>query len=130
MYYPTLLALSQVQIMYLSDVTLSFSICLLWNHLFISLFDCSFGTPGNPVKMAMANIEYKLPPRLQFQQLYHNLTAFLPSVSVRNVNTGLCTFFYFVVVCCVYVCVCIIYNRKLKAHMPLFSFLNPNQDQW
>ncbi|KAB5529395.1 hypothetical protein DKX38_019476 [Salix brachista] len=39
---------------------------------------------GNPVKMAMANIEYKLPPRLQFQQLYHNLTALLPSVSVLS----------------------------------------------
>ncbi|KAJ6305753.1 hypothetical protein OIU77_018649 [Salix suchowensis] len=39
---------------------------------------------SNPVKMAMANIEYKLPPRLQFQQLYHNLTSFLPSVSVLS----------------------------------------------
>lgn len=39
---------------------------------------------GNPVKMAMANIEHKLPPRLQFQQLYHNLTALLPSVSVLS----------------------------------------------
>ncbi|CAK7340888.1 unnamed protein product [Dovyalis caffra] len=39
---------------------------------------------GNPLKMAMANVEHNLPPRLQFQQLYHNLTALLPSVSVLS----------------------------------------------
>ncbi|KAJ6996174.1 acyltransferase-like protein [Populus alba x Populus x berolinensis] len=36
---------------------------------------------GNPVKMAMVNIESKLPPGLQIEQLSNNLTAMLPSLS-------------------------------------------------
>ncbi|XP_011032515.1 PREDICTED: acyltransferase-like protein At1g54570, chloroplastic [Populus euphratica] len=36
---------------------------------------------GDPVKMAMVNIESKLPPRLQIEQLSNNLTAMLPSLS-------------------------------------------------
>ncbi|KAL9393264.1 hypothetical protein Peur_012549 [Populus x canadensis] len=36
---------------------------------------------GDPVKMAMVNIESKLPPGLQIEQLSNNLTAMLPSLS-------------------------------------------------
>ncbi|KAF9681673.1 hypothetical protein SADUNF_Sadunf05G0026400 [Salix dunnii] len=36
---------------------------------------------GDPVKMAMVNIESKLPPRLQIEQLANNLTAMLPSLA-------------------------------------------------
>ncbi|KAJ6918397.1 acyltransferase-like protein [Populus alba x Populus x berolinensis] len=36
---------------------------------------------GNPVKMATVNIESKLPPGLQIEQLSNNLTAMLPSLS-------------------------------------------------
>ncbi|XP_065851991.1 phytyl ester synthase 1, chloroplastic-like [Euphorbia lathyris] len=36
---------------------------------------------GNPVEMAMANIEFRLPPRLQIEQLSANLIGFLPHLS-------------------------------------------------
>ncbi|KAJ6397678.1 hypothetical protein OIU77_018646 [Salix suchowensis] len=36
---------------------------------------------GDPVKMATVNIESKLPPRLQIEQLSNNLTAMLPSLT-------------------------------------------------
>jgi hypothetical protein len=41
-------------------------------------------TLGNPVEMAGVNIEYRLPPRLQIEQLFQNLIALLPHLSVRN----------------------------------------------
>ncbi|XP_061946666.1 phytyl ester synthase 1, chloroplastic-like isoform X2 [Populus nigra] len=37
--------------------------------------------PGNPVEMARVNIEYRLPPRLQIEQLFQNLIALLPHLS-------------------------------------------------
>uniref|UniRef100_A0A6M2EXF1 Acyltransferase n=1 Tax=Populus davidiana TaxID=266767 RepID=A0A6M2EXF1_9ROSI len=36
---------------------------------------------GNPVEMARVNIEYRLPPRLQIEQLFQNLIALLPHLS-------------------------------------------------
>ncbi|CAK7340881.1 unnamed protein product [Dovyalis caffra] len=36
---------------------------------------------GNPLKMAMVNIDSKLPPGLRIEQLSNNLTAMLPSLS-------------------------------------------------
>ncbi|CAK7340880.1 unnamed protein product [Dovyalis caffra] len=37
--------------------------------------------PGNPVKMARANIENRLPPRVQTEQLFQNLIALIPYLS-------------------------------------------------
>ncbi|XP_055961114.1 phytyl ester synthase 1, chloroplastic-like isoform X2 [Mercurialis annua] len=37
--------------------------------------------PGNPLKMAMADIEYRLSPRLKIEQLSGKLTALLPYLS-------------------------------------------------
>ncbi|XP_031395785.1 acyltransferase-like protein At1g54570, chloroplastic isoform X2 [Punica granatum] len=37
--------------------------------------------PGDPMKMAMVNIDNKIPPRLQLEQLSGNLTALLPRLS-------------------------------------------------
>lgn len=39
---------------------------------------------GDPVKMAMVNVESKLPPGKRFEQLSLSLTSLLPYLSVRN----------------------------------------------
>lgn len=40
-------------------------------------------TSGDPIKMAMVNIENRLPPRIKLEQLSNNLPALLPRLSVR-----------------------------------------------
>jgi hypothetical protein len=44
----------------------------------------SFFTIGDPVKMARVNIDHRLPRRLQIEQLFQNLIALLPCLSVRS----------------------------------------------
>lgn len=49
--------------------------------------------PGEPVKMAMANVDKKLPPSPMLRQLSENLTALLPRLSVRF----LCPLFFLII---------------------------------
>jgi hypothetical protein len=61
-----------------------------------------YDNSGDPVKMAMVNIESRLPPRQRFEQLSHGLTALLPYLSVRNacINLAfLCLIGYFLFFC-------------------------------
>lgn len=54
-------------------------------------------TSGDPIKMAMVNIENRLPPRIKLEQLSNNLPALLPRLSVRIDCSCACSLqcFYF-----------------------------------
>lgn len=53
-------------------------------------------TSGDPRKMAMVNVETKLPPIQRYEKMSQNLTALLPCLSVRtlfpfsNISTLFC----------------------------------------
>lgn len=71
---------------------LQFAVVLVTSHEKLKIFSdiSSFSTSGEPTKMAMVNIDNKLPPRLRSQQFSANLSALLPRLSVRNACSCSC----------------------------------------
>lgn len=52
-------------------------------------FYFTFSASGDPTKMALVDVESKLPPLQRLEKMSQNLTALLPYLSVRNT----CNFF-------------------------------------